>query len=104
MIKSLIQNCDKNYLQKASYYILKDIVSIGSRKVNYKSIALSVCQVLPPECAQSLFLNLKKISVPHIFSDFAWRKLNINDNKSMSPKHPRKYDSGLGPPPPLWQR
>ena len=38
--------------------ILKDTVSIGSHKVNYKSIALTVCQVLPLECAQSLFLNL----------------------------------------------
>ena len=58
MRKSLLQNCDKNELQKASFYILKDIVSIGSHKVNYKSVASSVCQVLPLECAQSLFLNL----------------------------------------------
>ena len=62
IIKSLIQNCDKNYLQKASYYILKDIVSIGSHKVNNKSIASSVCNVLPLECAQSLFLNLNQES------------------------------------------
>ncbi len=51
----------KNYLQKASYYILKDIESIGSYKVNNKPVASSVCQVLPLECAQSLFLNLNMI-------------------------------------------
>ena len=62
MSKSLLQNCDRNYLHKAIYYIQKDIVSIGSHKVNYKSVASSVCQVLPLECAQSLFLNLKKIN------------------------------------------
>ena len=43
MSKSLEQNCDKNYLQKATYYILKDIVSIGSHKVDYKSVASSFC-------------------------------------------------------------
>ncbi len=51
MIKSLIHNCDKNHLQKSNYYILKDIVSIGSHKVNKKSIASSICQVLPLERA-----------------------------------------------------
>ena len=51
MIKSLLQICDKNYLQNASDYIPKDILSIGSHKVNYKSIASSVCQVLPLERA-----------------------------------------------------
>ena len=57
--KGLVQNCNKNYLQKASYYILKDIVIIGRFKVNHKSVASAVCQVLPLECAWSIFLNLK---------------------------------------------
>ncbi len=47
-----------NYLQKASSYIPKDNVSIGSHKVKYRSIVSSVCQVLPLECTQSIFLNL----------------------------------------------
>ncbi len=63
MSKILLQNCDRNHLQRASYCIRKDIVSIQSHKVNYKSVASSVCQVLPLECAQSLFLNLKQIYI-----------------------------------------
>ncbi len=46
MRKSLLQNCDKNNFPKARYYILKDIVSIGSHKVDYKSVASSRLDVL----------------------------------------------------------
>ncbi len=65
----------KIFLQKASYYILKDIVSIGSRKVNYKSIASSVCQVLPLECAQSLFLNLNLCYISSSYP-IGWARIN----------------------------
>ncbi len=60
MIESLLQYCDEDLFAE-SYSLLhsKDSVSIGSHKGNYKSIASSVCQLLPLECAQSLFLNLK---------------------------------------------
>ena len=42
IVSVLIHDCDKHYLQKASHYILKNIVSIGSYKVYYKSVASCV--------------------------------------------------------------
>ena len=35
--------------------------SIENHKLNYKYVASSICQVLPLECAQSLFLNLNEV-------------------------------------------